>query len=969
MSGLDQQSFVTSEDELTSPQSPHPTESVPEEEISIWVDEKEGEHTKRNTIDKAFNTLSSGRISPLKCTLNTEWDDISTTQQKYYLRKAKEMFAATLAVISPGQEEQLWEVLRGDSLNEREDNIGPRLKHFVKSDVIDALIKAHEESQTWQTKRQILSIFANDFSRSELREMIPGLSKWQIDQARLHATTSGKGQPILEKQVFRVRIDNVKIDHFLDFISRPELLQDVAFGTKTLKLDSGDRIIIPAVVRTLIPTRIIEQYISYCNQQQFQPAGERSLYRILEVCSASMQKSLQGLDNITAEGTEAIDNLIKLSQTLEENGDDESWGKKIDKDVKAGKRYLKTDFKLHVGRIENCGDHCSTHSLSDPNIQEYHSKCTHKHDLQCERCEALEKVLDDVNSKIQSIESIDEELRSRLKFDFNQFQAAIQAWKAHLLRTVVQEEAKHEAMQKLDQQTCLIIVDWAMKFLPVKYRENMCEFFGKRGRSWHVSSVITKNEDKYDVECFVHIFNSCAQDSYAVASIFEHLFATIKSEYPLLSKAYIRSDNAGCYHNGPLLRFLAEIGTRTGLTPIRYDFSDPQAGKDICDRKIAPMKAHIRRYVNEKNDVVTAEDMKKAIESHGGLKGCRVAVVEMDSTKELNQANKIPGISLLYNFQFEDKGIRTWKAYKIGKGKLYELTSFQEQPKINDLKVISTFSPRQKQPGTITATTTSQSVHAIFSCGESACILTFKTEREAQAHMDTGEHVKELESVSLYDTIRTKWADKVTGISIAVGQPPTTVNEQEQGGQTSQNVQPRQQGWALKTTKKRQRFEEKVKLYLNEKFEMGEKYGNKVDPLSLSREMRVLKKDGKLYFQPSEWKTTQQIKSFFSRQKMNLRQKQLDVTEEDVEAWVSETDRQELRDEVCSLIQKPEHPITVVQLNICNLVEEGRLTTLTIAKLESICNALELEIEGSKARKKSYIGPLETFARTCTCQG
>ena len=40
------------------------------------------------------------------------------------------------------------------------------------------------------------------------------------------------------------------------------------------------------------------------------------------------------------------------------------------------------------------------------------------------------------------------------------------------------------------------------------------------------------------------------------------------------------------------------------------------------------MKAHIKRWVNERHDVVTAEDMKAALESHGGIKGCRAAVVE-----------------------------------------------------------------------------------------------------------------------------------------------------------------------------------------------------------------------------------------------------------------------------------------------------------------------------------------------------
>ena len=98
----------------------------------------------------------------------------------------------------------------------------------------------------------------------------------------------------------------------------------MAFGTKTLKLDSGGRVIIPAVVRTMIPSRIIQQYICYCKQEQFQPASERSLHRILDVCNASYAEiNTQGLHNVTAEGTEAIDNLTKMIETLVENGAEE----------------------------------------------------------------------------------------------------------------------------------------------------------------------------------------------------------------------------------------------------------------------------------------------------------------------------------------------------------------------------------------------------------------------------------------------------------------------------------------------------------------------------------------------------------------------------------------------------------------------------------------------------------------------
>ena len=103
--------------------------------------------------------------------------------------------------------------------------------------------------------------------------------------------------------------------------------------------------------------------------------------------------------------------------------------------------------------------------------------------------------------------------------------------------------------------------------------------------------------------------------------VFEHLFQIIKAEYQSIRKAFVISDNAGCYHNGPLLLCLHEVAKNVGVNLIRYDFSEPQAGKDICDRKTAPMKAHIRRFVNENNDVKTAEEMRKALESHGGLRG------------------------------------------------------------------------------------------------------------------------------------------------------------------------------------------------------------------------------------------------------------------------------------------------------------------------------------------------------------
>ena len=49
----------------------------------------------------------------------------------------------------------------------------------------------------------------------------------------------------------------------------------------------------------MIPSRIIEQHSASCKEQNFEPAGQRSLFRIIEVCGASMQKSQKKKDWIT----------------------------------------------------------------------------------------------------------------------------------------------------------------------------------------------------------------------------------------------------------------------------------------------------------------------------------------------------------------------------------------------------------------------------------------------------------------------------------------------------------------------------------------------------------------------------------------------------------------------------------------------------------------------------------------------
>ena len=88
----------------------------------------------------------------------------------------------------------------------------------------------------------------------------------------------------------------------------------------------------------------------------------------------------------------------------------------------------------------------------------------------------------EIESEINRVE-MGEEHRWQLSHDYKLCVASIQDWKAHLLRSVNQEEGKQFALVHVDSASCLIVMDWAMKYLPQRYRERMSDFFGKRGRS------------------------------------------------------------------------------------------------------------------------------------------------------------------------------------------------------------------------------------------------------------------------------------------------------------------------------------------------------------------------------------------------------------------------------------------------------------------------------------------------------
>lgn len=312
-------------------------------------------------------------------------------------------------------------------------------------------------------------------------------------------------------------------------------------------------------------------------------------------------------------------------------------------------------------------------ALSDSANPDLQQQCDRSHEDACEQCESLNSTLAAISEAVAKAPFHTDDDRDEAVYLTNSATLAIQSWKCHLLRSAHQDQARLDVIDALNQETVFIVNDWAMKFLPQRYRESQADWFGKRGISWHISVAYRRVEGVLQWQGFIHAIQSCSQGSSAVVAIMHHVLTTLKQEHPEINTAFFRQDNAGCYHSSRTILACQHMGTSCGIRVARIDFSDPQGGKGAADRLAATSKLHIRAYINEGHDVCTAIDLKSALLSHGGLEGVRV--VAMDTIAETPDTSQtIAGITKLNNFEFTSTdSVTCWRAYGVGHGKVIKL--------------------------------------------------------------------------------------------------------------------------------------------------------------------------------------------------------------------------------------------------------------------------------------------------------
>ena len=270
------------------------------------------------------------RTRPVTSLMETKFAKVSREEQAYFVRKATESCKIVCSAIAPDDGETLFKAVCNPE--------GPNVESEQKP-----LLEAYRNAPSKETKTQILIIYANKYPTRKLIEFhktCEPITEWKLRKVKLHANNEGPGVPVEKPIYHRVRLDAVKVTRFLDFINRPYFYQDIAYGTRTIEISSGEKLIMPNVIRTVTRSTMIAQYLELCQEETFEPLSLATLYRILEVLEASQRKALKGLDNVTAEGAAAFETLDKVVKELQKASTSPEWIVNIE-----GKKYLKTDYK------------------------------------------------------------------------------------------------------------------------------------------------------------------------------------------------------------------------------------------------------------------------------------------------------------------------------------------------------------------------------------------------------------------------------------------------------------------------------------------------------------------------------------------------------------------------------------------------------------------------------------------------
>ena len=106
----------------------------------------------------------------------------------------------------------------------------------------------------------------------------------------------------------------------------------------------------------------------------------------------------------------------------------------------------------------------------------------------------VESDCSDLHNLLNELTDLGKDLPNNVIYDIGIAKENILKWQQHIIHHVQQNKAKLDALDLVNERTCLSIQDYCQKVLPMQFRKSQCSYFGKKGMSLHVDVFLMQSK-------------------------------------------------------------------------------------------------------------------------------------------------------------------------------------------------------------------------------------------------------------------------------------------------------------------------------------------------------------------------------------------------------------------------------------------------------------------------------------------
>ena len=190
----------------------------------LFVSQEDSEESDEGSIldnesQQLYRFLHPRDVSPVRHTLSVQWNTAHERTKRRYLRKAQQCISAMLDVLAPENSQNLWTELFDRHAVCSESQVVVVGRSEKETELLHAFAESYLNAQHWSIRRQMLSLMADKLSLKEMRECIPTVTSYRYKIARRYRLIHGRAAPFPNQEKRRMRVEPVKLEHFVSFIT------------------------------------------------------------------------------------------------------------------------------------------------------------------------------------------------------------------------------------------------------------------------------------------------------------------------------------------------------------------------------------------------------------------------------------------------------------------------------------------------------------------------------------------------------------------------------------------------------------------------------------------------------------------------------------------------------------------------------------------------------------------------------